>query len=213
MAATDDQETVEAVFAEGPHPALRIGVRVRCPNRRPDHPAALGTQELVNPAAELRIAIMDQQPKRLVIAELHHQVARLLRRPDAVRVRRARDVLDPSPRKRDEEKHVDALQERSLNGQEVAGQRGRRLLTQEHTPRQAGPLRRGRHTPASTSTPRPVVAETVTPSPFNSPTILRYPQRGFSFASRRISVTTEGSSGGLPGLVHGYVQRRAPSRR
>jgi len=70
MAATDDQETVEAVFAEGPHPALRIGVRVRCPNRRPDHPDALGTQDLVEPAAELRIAIMDQQPKRLVIAEL-----------------------------------------------------------------------------------------------------------------------------------------------
>jgi len=89
---------------------------------------------------------MDQQPKRLVIAELHHQAARLLRRPDAVRVRRARDVLDPSPRKRDEEQHVDPLQERSLNGQGVAGQRGRRLLTQEHTPRQAGPLRRGRHT-------------------------------------------------------------------
>jgi hypothetical protein len=42
MAATDDQETIEAVFAEGAHPALRIGVRVRCPHRCPDHTHTLG---------------------------------------------------------------------------------------------------------------------------------------------------------------------------
>jgi hypothetical protein len=33
MAATDDQDTVEAVFAQGAHPPFRVGVRVRRPNR------------------------------------------------------------------------------------------------------------------------------------------------------------------------------------
>ena len=146
MAATDDQEMVEALFAEGAHPTLRIGVRVRRPNRRPDHLEAFGTEHLVEPAAELRVAVVDQQPKRLLVAELHHQVARLLRRPAAVRVRRTGDVLDPPCRERDEEQHVDPPQEDGLDREKVAGQRGCRLLTQEGSPRQAGALRRGRHT-------------------------------------------------------------------
>jgi hypothetical protein len=55
---------VEAVGADGAHPALGVGVRVRRPNRRPDHLAACGTEDLVEPAAELRVAVVDQQPKR-----------------------------------------------------------------------------------------------------------------------------------------------------
>jgi hypothetical protein len=58
-----------------------------------------------------------------------------------------------------------------------------------------------------------VVAETATPSPFNSPTIRRYPHRVFSFVSPRINATTDGSSGGRPSRVDGYLQRRATSRR
>jgi len=63
------------------------------------------------------------------------------------------------------------------------------------------------------STLRTVVAETATPRPFSSPTILRYPQRGFSLANRRIKAPTDESSGGRPGPVLAYVQRRATSRR
>jgi hypothetical protein len=129
VASTDDQEMVKAVGADGSHPALSVGVCVRRPNRRPDHLAAFGAEDLVERAGELRVPVVDQQPERLLIAELHYQVARLLRRPDSVRVRRAGDKLDPPRRKRDEEQHVDPLQERRLNGQEVAGQRSRRLLT------------------------------------------------------------------------------------
>src|SRR5438034_8692224 len=62
------------------------------------------------------------------------------------------------------------------------------------------------------STLRTVVAETATPTPFSSPTILRYPQRGFSLANRRIKAPTDESSGGRPGPVLAYVQRRATSR-
>src|SRR5206468_9704315 len=107
MSSTDDQEVVEAVSAHGTHPPLRVGVRVRCPHRRPDHPDALRTEDLVEPAPELRVAVVDQQPEPLIIAQPHHQVASLLRRPTALRVRRARDVPDPSRRERDEQQHVD----------------------------------------------------------------------------------------------------------
>ena len=44
------------------------------------------------------------------------------------------------------EQHVDPLQKRRLNGQEVARERARCLLTQKRPPRQASPVRRGRHT-------------------------------------------------------------------
>src|SRR6266511_1999194 len=65
----------------------------------------------------------------------------------------------------------------------------------------------------SISTLRTVVGETTTPRPLSSPTIRRYPQCGFSLARRRINAPVGGSSGGLPGSVCGYVQRRATSWR
>src|SRR6266545_6122228 len=213
MAAAQDQDPVEAVGADGADPALRVGIRVRRPNRRADHFHSLGTEHLVEPAAELRVAIVDQKPERLLLAELHHQVARLLRCPAAVGVRGTGHVLDPSRRQRNEEQHVDPLQKGGLNGEKVAGQRCRRLLTQERSPRQPRSLRSRRQGPASISTLRTVVGETTTPRPLSSPTIRRYPQCGFSLARRRINAPTGGSSGGLPRFVCGYVQRRATSWR
>jgi hypothetical protein len=59
MSATDDQEMVEAIGAHGAHPALGIGVRVRRPYRRLDHADALAAEDLVEAAAELRVAVMD----------------------------------------------------------------------------------------------------------------------------------------------------------
>lgn len=52
MAATDDQETIEAVFAEGAHPPFRIRVRVRRPNRRPDTLRVVARVEPRSSAAE-----------------------------------------------------------------------------------------------------------------------------------------------------------------
>src|SRR6266511_627662 len=128
MTAANDKDSIEAVRADSSHPAFGVRVRVRRPNRRPDHLHPVGTEDLVERAAELRVAIVDQKPERLLIAEFHYQVARLLRRPAAIGVRRTSDVLDPSSRQRNEEQHIDPVQEGGLNGEEVAGQRGRRLL-------------------------------------------------------------------------------------
>jgi len=86
LTAAKDQETVQAVLADGAHPAFGVGVRVRRPHRCPDHPDAFRPEDLVEAAAELRVAVMDQEPEPLLITELHHQVARLLRRPGPVRV-------------------------------------------------------------------------------------------------------------------------------
>src|SRR6266545_852621 len=67
--------------------------------------------------------------------------------------------------------------------------------------------------PASSSTLRTEVAETAIPTPLSSPTIRRYPQCGFSWASRKMSVRSDDSTGGRPGFLCGYVQRRATSWR
>jgi hypothetical protein len=67
--------------------------------------------------------------------------------------------------------------------------------------------------PASSSTLRTEVAETVTPRPLSSPTIRLYPQCGFSSARRRINSRSERSSGGRPGGRCEYVHRRAISWR
>src|SRR5438445_10044155 len=84
VASTDDQEMVKAVGADSSHPTLSVSVRVRRPNRRPGHLAAFGAEDLVERAGELRVPVVDQQPERLLIAELDHQVARLLCRPTSV---------------------------------------------------------------------------------------------------------------------------------
>lgn len=118
-----------------------------------------------------RVAIMNQKPKRLIITELHHQIARLLRRPGAIWVRRAGDVLDSSRRERDEEQHVEPLQERGLDGEEVASERGRRLLAQKRAARTSDRAQAESARRPSRSTVRTVVAETKIPSPVNSPTI------------------------------------------
>jgi hypothetical protein len=104
------------------------------------------------------------------------------------------------------------LQEGGLDGEEVAGEHARRLRTQEGAP---GRTRRSGAgcSPPSSSTLRTEVAETLVPRLLSSPTIRLYPQCGFSRARRRISVRSDGWSGGRPGLVCEYVQRRAMSWR
>src|SRR6266511_4972435 len=89
MTAAQDQDPIQAVGADRPHPALGVGVRVWRLDRRADHLDALQAKDLVEAATELPVAIVDQQPERLLIAELHDQVARLLGRPASIRIRGA----------------------------------------------------------------------------------------------------------------------------
>jgi hypothetical protein len=74
----EDQDPVEAVGANRPHPAFGVGVRVRRLDRCANHPDAVGAEDVVEGANEFRVPIVDEKPERLVLAELHDEVARLL---------------------------------------------------------------------------------------------------------------------------------------
>lgn len=112
VAATNDEDLVEAVGADCAYPTLSEGVCVRRLDRRADHPDAFRSKDLVEGAAELRVAIMNEEPETLLVVELHSEVARLLGDPAPVRVRAAGDVLDPACRERDEEEDIEIAAER-----------------------------------------------------------------------------------------------------
>src|SRR5439155_11889241 len=78
MAAAEDKDPIETVAADSAHPTLGEGVCVRRLDKRADHLYALRPKDLVERAAELTVAIMDEEPERLLILELHGEVARLL---------------------------------------------------------------------------------------------------------------------------------------
>jgi hypothetical protein len=94
MAAAEDEDPVEAISAESADPALGVSVRVRRLDRRVNHLEALAAEDLGEGVAELRVAVVDEKPERLLVAKLDDQVARLLGDPAAVRIRRASDILD-----------------------------------------------------------------------------------------------------------------------
>jgi hypothetical protein len=56
----------------------------------------------------------------------------------------AGDELDPAALQRDEEEHVDPFQPGGLDGEELTGERRRRLLAQEASPGELVSLRRRR---------------------------------------------------------------------
>src|SRR5437870_11534631 len=108
---------------------------VRGLNLRADDLEAVGAEDLIEGVAELRVAIMDEESEGVLVAELDGEVAGLLGDPASVRVRAAGDVLNPPGCERDEEEHVDPLQEDRLDRQEVAGEHARRLRSEEGSPR------------------------------------------------------------------------------
>jgi hypothetical protein len=63
LAAAEDQEPVEALPPDASDPAFRVRARVRCLDRRPDDLDALAAEDAVDGAAELRVAVVDQEPR------------------------------------------------------------------------------------------------------------------------------------------------------
>jgi hypothetical protein len=170
MAAAEDEDPVEAVGTNCAHPTLGEGVCVRRLDRRADHFDAFRSKDLVEGAAELAVAIMDEEPERLLVLELHGEVARLLGDPASIWVRTAGDVLDPSRRNRDEEEDIDPCRKtvstvRKSQASMLAACARKKARHDECVRCGAG------WKPASSSTLRTDVAETETPSPLSSPTI------------------------------------------
>src|SRR5215216_5484831 len=141
VAASEDEDAVEAVGTERSYPAFGVGVRVRRLDRCADHLDALGAEDLVEGVAEFGVTVVDEKPEGALIAEVDDEVARLLCHPAPVGIRGGGDVLDPSRRERDEKEDVEPLQKDGLDREEVAGEHARRLRAEEGAPRRARSLR------------------------------------------------------------------------
>jgi hypothetical protein len=118
-----------------------MGIRPRRPERSLDYSDAFITEDLVEGGAELRVAVVDQEPN-VGESTAEAEVARLLRDPAPIRIRGGAGEADAAALKFDEEEHVVATQEGSLDREEVARQDARCLLAQELAPSRARSPRR-----------------------------------------------------------------------
>jgi hypothetical protein len=82
VSAPQDEDAIEAVGADSAYPALGEGACVRRLEWSPDHLDPFGAEDFVEGAAELCVAVMDQQLEAaLLLAQLHDEVASLLGLP------------------------------------------------------------------------------------------------------------------------------------
>jgi hypothetical protein len=76
----EDEDPIEAVGADCADPAFGVGVGVRRLDRRADHLDALGAEDLVEGAAEFRVAVVNEEQEGVLVAgvlvaESHDEVA------------------------------------------------------------------------------------------------------------------------------------------
>jgi hypothetical protein len=122
VAAADDQQPVQALGADRPHPALGVRVRLGCPHRRHEDLATLGAEHLVEAAGELRVPIAEQEAHPPALVPQHQQeVPGLLGDPATVGVGGHAGEVDPATVQFDEAQHVQPPQPHRLHGEEVAG--------------------------------------------------------------------------------------------
>jgi hypothetical protein len=105
-----------------------------------DRSNAFAAEHLVEAAAELGVAVVDQEPCPLEQAG-EAEVARLLSDPGSSRVGGAAGEVDTAAFELDEEEHVVAAQRDRLDGEEITGQDGRALLAEEVAPTRASAAR------------------------------------------------------------------------
>jgi len=143
VAAAEDQDPVQALTAGAADPALGVRARLRRPYRCLDHSNTFGSEDLVELAGELAVAVADEEPRAgSFVLELHREVACLLGRPAAVGIRGDPGEMHAASRELDEEQDVEALQEQRVGGEEVALEDARRLRPQERAPARLEPVRR-----------------------------------------------------------------------
>ena len=103
VALPADQQPVEALAANGAHEALRMCVGLGRPKGRQDDPDSVAAEDFVEGAAELGVAVMDQET-RVAESAREAQIARLLRDPVRARCGAAACELDPARLKLDEKR-------------------------------------------------------------------------------------------------------------
>ena len=65
VAAAEDQQPVETLASDGADEPLGVGVRLRRADRCSDDPDPFAAEDLVEGAAELAVAVVDQEPRPL----------------------------------------------------------------------------------------------------------------------------------------------------
>src|SRR4029450_7139705 len=95
VAAADSQEPVEALAPNASDPALGVRPRLRRAYRRFDDTDSFGVEDLIEVTRELAVSVTDEKPRPdAFVAKLHHEIARLLGHPAAIRVGREPGQVD-----------------------------------------------------------------------------------------------------------------------
>src|SRR6266511_417594 len=68
-----NEKPVQALGAHRPYPALRVCVRLGCPDRRRQHLATFRAEHVVEAARELRVPIAEQEPHPAPLFAEHQQ--------------------------------------------------------------------------------------------------------------------------------------------
>ena len=132
MTAGEDQEVVEAVLSDGPHPALGVRVRPRGSERRADGLGADRAEDRVKGGYVLRVAISHEEPEApAAVVEGRCEVASALGHPYAGRVGRDTEDVHDAPLHLDHEEHVVAAEDDAVDGEEVRGHDPLRLGAKE----------------------------------------------------------------------------------
>jgi hypothetical protein len=200
MPFAEDQHMIQALPAKRAHEPLGRCVRTRRPDRRLDDSHGIPGEDIVEGRGELAVPVADQEPEPAgAVVEIDQQVAGLLGGPGPDRVRGdAEDVHGPGLELQ-REQHIQALQQHSIDVQEVTGQYAGCLSGQELPPGRRRPPRRGPSL-AAARIRRIVPSPTRYPRPSSSPWMRRYPQRGFCRASCSTRARTSAGIGGRPGV-------------
>ena len=134
--AVHDQDPVEALAADSADPPFDERVRAGRSHWCPDRADALGAEHLVESSRELAVAVVDQEPDRLLaLDEGFDDVPGLLGRPLPCRARRdARQIHLPG-RELNEHECIQSAEQHGVDGEEVAGDDPAGLGSQEPSPR------------------------------------------------------------------------------
>jgi hypothetical protein len=123
VAASADEDPVEAFSADGGDEAFGVGVGLGSANRGADHREPLGAEHLVERGGELRVAVADQEPAgREPLTKCQREVAGLLGDSGSGRVGRDAGEVDATGVEFNEEQDVETSQEDGLDAEEVGRQ-------------------------------------------------------------------------------------------
>src|SRR3954470_24858332 len=107
VALVVDQHLVGALGSDAANEPFGVAVRPRRPRGSPDHVDAISGEDGVEGAGELRVPVSDQETElRDPIAEIHQEVACLLRGPGSRRVRGDAEDVYPAGGDLHHDQHV-----------------------------------------------------------------------------------------------------------